>query len=98
MYMILDTIRTYLNEMNDPADFLDWKLTERMEIRKQVRRYIETAAETMIFEIDTETAVCAEKLLQNYGWTLEEAVVLFLLWCVVCPEKMCAWYKTEWRK
>ena len=42
--------------------------------------------------VEVELLARAEAVLRSYGWTAEEAMVLFTMWCIVCPEKLGAWY------
>ena len=44
-------------------------------------------------EINVELLLKVEKELRVLGWTVEEALVLFLLRCIVCPERMNEWYE-----
>ena len=32
-----------------------------------------------------------EKVLRGFGWTAEEAMVLFCMWCIVCPDRLSTW-------
>lgn len=57
-----------------------------------VKQCVEQAKAAICFELDEELIAQAERILNLYGWTLEEQVVLFCMWCVVCPDKLQAWW------
>ena len=42
--------------------------------------------------VDVDLMLKVEKVLRGYGWTVEEAMALFLMWCIVCPDRLSAWY------
>lgn len=60
-----------------------------------VRQSIERATATITVELDEDLKSAAEKVLSGIGWTVEEALVLFLYWCVSCPERLTAWAEEQ---
>ena len=64
---------------------------ELKAIHTEIQHGIETATEVMTFEMDQELMLRAERILSAIGWTLEEACILFLYWCIECPEELTAW-------
>lgn len=59
----------------------------------EIRRSIEEATETITIQMDIRLIHRAEKVLASIGWTVEEALILFLFWCMDCPEQLAAWAK-----
>ena len=47
----------------------------------------------MTVDLDEGLIRRAEKALGAIGWTVEEALVLFLYWCISCPAQLEAWAK-----
>lgn len=91
--MIPAKIEQFLKGMNEP-DFLDRKhLDACMRIHDLVREYVENGTGTIEVEINVDLLMKAEKVLWGLDWTVEEALVLYLLWCIVCPEQMKSWYE-----
>lgn len=89
--MVPAKIAQFLKNRNEP-DFFDIENRAACnEIHDQITQYVNEGTEVFTFSIDTELLVQAEAVLKSYGWTLEEATVLFLMWCVSCPDEMEAW-------
>ena len=59
----------------------------------EIRRSIEEATETITIQMDIRLIHRAEKVFASIGWTMEEALILFLYWCIECPEQLAAWAK-----
>ena len=72
-------------------DFFDHPGPDLQEIQDEIRRGIETASEVMTITVDQELKEYAEKKLSEIGWTLEEARILYLYWCITCPSSVDAW-------
>lgn len=91
--MIPAKIEQFLKDMTEP-DFFDREhLDACAGIHDLVREYVENGTETIEVEINVGLLLKAEKELRGLGWTVEEALVLYLLWCIVCPEQMKGWYE-----
>lgn len=91
--MIPAKVEQFLKNLNEP-DFFDREhLDACAEIHDVVREYVENGTETIEVEIDVDLLMKVEKVLRHYGWTVEEALVLFLMWSIVCPERMNEWYE-----
>lgn len=41
--------------------------------------------------VDVDLMLKVEKVLRGFGWTAEEAMVLFCLSCIVCPDRLNTW-------
>lgn len=62
-------------------------------VHEDLKQSIEYATGTITIEIDERLLRRAEKVLGAIGWTVEEALVLFLYWCINCQEQLTAWAK-----
>lgn len=92
--MIPAKIEQFLKTKVEPDFFIDENRSDYAEIHESVRQYVKSGTETITFHVDVELLLKAEAVLKVYGWTLGEAMVLFLIWCVLCPDRMQAWYAT----
>ena len=63
------------------------------QVHEDIRRSIQEAKETITINMDIGLIHRAEKVFAAIGWTLEEALILFLYWCLDCPEQLAAWAK-----
>ncbi len=63
------------------------------EAHEELKRTLEEATETITIEVDLRLFQRAEKVLEAIGWTMEEALLLFLYWCISCPEQLAIWAK-----
>lgn len=90
--MIPEKIEQFLITLPEPDFFIEKNRAVTDEIHNLLRRYIEQGTETLEVNVDIELLARAETVLRSYGWTAEEAMVLFTMWCIVCPEKLGAWY------
>lgn len=91
--MIPPKIEQFLKKLNEPDFFISVNRAECAEIHDHVRAYVENGTKTITLNVDAELLRQAETMLNAYGWTIEEATVLFFMWCAACPEEMNAWYK-----
>lgn len=92
--MIPAKIEQFLKTKVEPDFFIDENRSDCAEIHESVRQYVKSGTETITFHVDGDLLLKAEAVLKAYGWTLEEAMVLFLTWCVLCPDRLQAWYAT----
>lgn len=90
--MIPVEIRRYLKTMDEPPYVLHCTKAVGEEIHECVKHYINHAKSSVSIEMDEELITQAERILSQYGWTLEEMTVLFLMWCVTCPNRVQAWW------
>lgn len=90
--MIPIEIRRFLKTRNEPPYVLYATKAVSNEIHECVKQYINYAKASMSIELDEELFTQAERILSQYDWTLEEMTVLFLMWCVTCPDRMQAWW------
>lgn len=89
--MIPAKLEQFLKNLNEPDFFSSANGDACAEIHALVREFVENGTETIEVEINVELLLQVEKVLRGLGWTVEEALVLFLLWCIVCPERLSAW-------
>ena len=90
--MIPAKIAEFLKNRTEPDFFDADNRAACNEIQEQITQYVNEGTEVLTLSADAELIVLAEAVLRKYGWTLEEATVLFLLWCIACPDEMEAWY------
>ena len=76
-------------------DFFDHPDASLQEIHAEIQRGIETATAVMTIDLDPELIKRTEAKLSKIGWTLEEACILFLYWCINCPDEAAAWDKAH---
>ena len=91
--MIPAKLEQFLKNLNEPGFFISTIRDACAEIHDLIRDYVKNGTETIEVEIDVDLLLKVEKVLLALGWTVEEALVLFLLWCIVCPEQMNEWYE-----
>lgn len=89
--MIPERIAQFLKNRTEPDFFDAGNRAACNEIHDQITQYVNEGTEVLTFSVDAELLVQAESLLKSYGWTLEEATVLFLMWCITCPDEMETW-------
>ena len=63
------------------------------QVHEEIRQTIQNATGTLSIEMDDGLIRQAENVLASIGWTIEEAIVLFLFWCISCPERLTVWAK-----
>lgn len=91
--MIPAKVEQLLKNLNEPDFFISANRDACAEIHDLVREYVESGTESIEVEINVDLLLKVEKVLRVLGWTAEEALVLFLMWCIVCPEQMNEWYE-----
>jgi hypothetical protein len=80
----------YVSGHTEP-DFFDRPDDALSDIQIEIQRGIKAATEVMTIEVDEELMRRAEEKLAEIGWTLEEASILYLYWCIECPDAAEAW-------
>ena len=83
----------YVKSRLEPDFFHDPDDQALQQAHEAVKQGIENATETMSIEMDYRLIKRAEKALGAIGWTLEEALILFIYWSISCPEQLAAWAK-----
>ena len=89
--MMNTKIADFVSKRTDPYYFSSQEDAKLTDIHTEVKRSIESATDELTFEVDLSLMAQAEEVLTAKGWTLEEAVVLFLYWLAVRPEDAKAW-------
>lgn len=84
---ICDYVRSY----PEPDFFRQPDDQALLQVHEDIKQSIERATDTMTIELDEGMIKRAEKVLGAIGWTVEEALVLFLYWCISCPAQLEAW-------
>ena len=84
-------IADFVSKRTDPYFFSSQEDAKLTDIHTEVKRSIESATDELTFDLDPLLMKQAEAALAAKGWTLEEAVVLYLYWLAVSPEKAKAW-------
>jgi len=90
--MIPVEIRRFLKTLDKPPYVLYGTNAVSEDIHESIKQYINHAKARVSIELDEELITEAEKILSRHGWTLEEMTVLFFIWCVICPDRMQAWW------
>lgn len=90
--MIPAKIAAFLKNRTEPDFFDADQRAACNDIHDQVTQYVNEGTEVLTLSADAELITLAEAVVRKYGWTLEEATVLFLMWCITCPDEMEAWY------
>ena len=85
----------YVAGRKEPDFFKCPEDAELMSVHEDVRRYIESATETLSVELDEGLKIKAEAGMAAIGWTLEEALILFLYWCISDPDRAKCWAKAQ---
>ena len=84
-------IADFVSKRTDPYFFSSQEDARLTDIHTEVKRSIESATDELTFDLDPLLMAQAEEVLAAKGWTLEEAVVLYLYWLAVRPEDAKAW-------
>ena len=90
--MIPARIEQFLKTLPEPDFFIGKNRTAADEIHDLLRQYVEQGTASLEVNVDVDLMLKVEKVLRGYGWTVEEAMALFLMWCIVCPDRLSAWY------
>lgn len=91
--MIPEKIEQLLKDRNEPDFFVEGNRSAYDDIHAEISQYVKHGTDSITFSVDAELLLQAEAVLETYGWTVEEAIVLFLMWCVTNPERLPAWYE-----
>ena len=84
-------IADFVSKRTDPYFFSSQEDATLTDIHTEMKRSIESATDELTFDLDPLLMKQAEAALAAKGWTLEEAVVLYLYWLAVRPEDAKAW-------
>lgn len=89
--MIPARIEQFLKTLPEPDFFIGKNRTAADEIHGLLRQYVDQGTATIAVNVEVDLLLKVENVLRGYGWTAEEAMVLFCMWCIVCPDKLSAW-------
>ena len=89
--MIPARIEQFLKTLPEPDFFIGKNRAAADEIHDLLRRYIEQGTATLEVKVDVDLLQKVENVLRGFGWTAEEAMVLFCMWCIVCPDRLSTW-------
>lgn len=92
--MIPDDIQQFLRGMDTPDFFISQNRERCQNIHESLQDEIMQGTVMLNVNVDHELLVRVEEVLLEYGWTPEEAMVLFLMWAVMCPEKFRIWFRS----
>ena len=92
-----EKIMEYVSGKEKPDFFKDPEETLK-QIQDEIRKEISTATATLTVELDMDLVIRAEQFLGSLGWTLEEACILYLYWCVSNPDRTEKWMKEQLKK
>ena len=91
--MIPARIEQFLKTLPAPDFYIGKNKAAADEIHDLLRQYVNQGTATIEVKVDVELLMQVEAVLSGYGWTAEEAMVLFCMWCIVCQEQMKTWYE-----
>jgi len=89
--MIPARIEQFLKTLQEPDFFIGKNRTAADEIHALLRQYVEQGSATLEVKVEVELLMQVEAVLRGFGWTAEEAMVLFCMWCIVCPDRLSTW-------
>lgn len=89
--MIPARIEQFLKTLPEPDFFIGKNRTMADEIHDLLRQYVEQGTATIEVTVDVDLLLKVENVLRGYGWAAEEAMVLFYMWCIVCPDRLSTW-------
>ncbi|MDD6056781.1 MAG: hypothetical protein PUB98_00765 [Clostridiales bacterium] len=95
--MIPARIEQFLKTLPEPDFFIGKNRTAADEIHDLRRQYVDQGTATIAVNVDVELLMQVDAVLRGFGWTAEEAMVLFCMWCIVCPDRLSTWCGTERR-
>ena len=95
--MIPARIEQLLKTLPEPDFFIGKNRAAADDIHDLLRQYVEQGTASLEVNVDVDLMLKVEKVLRGYGWTVEEAMVLFCMWCIVCPDRLSTWCGTEKR-
>ena len=90
--MIPTRIEQFLKALPEPDFFIGKNRTAADEIHDLLRQYVDQGTATIEVKVEVELLKQVDAVLRGFGWTAEEAMVLFCMWCIVCPDKLSAWW------
>ena len=90
--MIPTRIEQFLKTLPEPDFFIGKNRTAADDIHDLLMQYVDQGTATIAVNVEVEFLMQVEAVLRGYGWTAEEAMVLFLMRCIVCPDRLSAWY------
>lgn len=89
--MIPARIEQFLKTLPEPDFFIGKNRAAADDIHDLLRHYVEQGTASLEVNVDVNLMLKVEKVLRGYGWTAEEAMVLFCMWCIVCPDRLSTW-------
>ena len=95
--MIPASIEQFLKTLPEPDFFIGKNRAAADEIHDLLRQYVDQGTATIAVKVEVELLMQVEAVLRGLGWTAEEAMVLFCMWCIVCPDRLSTWCGTEKR-
>ena len=84
-----ERIREYVSFRTEP-DFFEVPDAALEAVHGEIKRE-KVATEAITITLDYDLMQQAEKKLAEIGWTMEEAFILYLYWCIVCPDALDEW-------
>ena len=89
--MIPTRIEQFLKTLPEPDFFIGKNRTAADDIHDLLMQYVDQGTATIAVNVEVEFLMQVEAVLRGYGWTAEEAMVLFCTRCIVCPDRLSTW-------
>ena len=89
--MIPARIEQFLKTLPEPEFFIGKNRAAADEIHDLIMQYLDQGTATIEVKVEVELLKQVDAVLRGFGWTAEEAMVLFCMWCIVCPDRLSTW-------
>ena len=89
--MIPARIEQFLKTLPEPDFFIGKNRAAADEIHDLLMQYVDQGTATIEVKVEVELLKQVDAVLRGFGWTAEEAMVLFCMWCIVCPDRLSTW-------
>ena len=89
--MIPARIEQFLKTLPEPDFFIGKNRAAADGIHDLLMQYVDQGTASIEVKVDVELLKQVDAVLRGFGWTAEEAMVLFCMWCIVCPDRLSTW-------
>jgi len=89
--MIPAKIEQFLKTLPEPDFFIGKNRAAADENHDLLMQYVDQGTATIEVKVEVELLKQVDAVLRGFGCTAEEAMVLFCMWCIVCPDRLSTW-------